>query len=337
MFPNRPEVNHETLIALPLRLIALIDQHAPGLWCDEDLEFETTLRQQVGSGLWRHRCFMTEFAGHADEVAAEQLPPVSERRRGIASKNGRDLRRISHAERTDVQRRFADEVALKVRDHSKGYLGWLVTDPMFRRELDLYLQRHDSWIQRESRFPEIPQWFCGQRMGRGTTSNEFEETEAGLFLNRWGLETLLTPELPYPHQPQLDRMSLYDLTAMPGGLVLYLPWYLFHDQTFSLAEIARIRMAGRDLAHLKEWLQRTSQRWGFAQYATMFDLYVFWVLGLQARYGNRLQGHVKRIEEAFAVYLDPRKREPLDVDKGAEVVRKIRHRMLSRLRSCGRM
>lgn len=174
-------------------------------------------------------------------------------------------------------------------------------------------------------------------MGRGTTSNEFEETEAGLFLNRWGLETLLTPELPYPHQPQLDRMSLYDLTAMPGGVVLYLPWYLFHDQTISLAEIARLRMEGRDLVHLKEWLQRTSQRWGFARYATMFDLYVFWVLGLQARYGNRLQGHVKRLEEAFAVYLDPRKREPLDVDKGGEVVRKIRHRMLSRLRSCGRM
>ena len=66
----------------------------------------------------------------------------------------------------------------------------------------------------------------------------------------------------------------------------------------------------------------------------MFDIYVFWFLGLHARYGERLNGHVRRLEEAFAMYLDPAKIKPLEVQKGAEVIHKIRMRMLKRLRKC---
>lgn len=336
-FPNRPEAKHETIVALPLRLIALIQQHAPGFWCDEDVEFETTLRRQLGSGIWGKRPFLMEFVGHADEITAEQQQPRSGRRSKDAAANTRAKGLIPRTARTEFQVKLAHAFSLKMREHTKGYLGWLVTEPTFRRELNDHLQRHESWIQQEGRFPEIPQWFCGVQMGRGFSSNErnkFEETEGGFFLDRWGLETLLTPELPYPQQPQLDRMSLYDLTAMPGGLVLFLPWYLFHDQTISLTEVVKIRAAGRDLAHLKDWLQRSTDRWGFQRYATMFDLYVLWFLGLQARYGNRLHGFVKRLDDAFAVYLDPSRRDPLEIEKSAEVVRKIRHRMLRRLRSC---
>ncbi len=329
-FPNRPEAKHDALIALPLRLIALIHQHAPGFWCHEDVEFELALRRQAESGIWRDRRILMEFAGPANEIVSEQHSPSS---------NKRDKGQVPPTGRTDFQRKLADSFALKIRDHTKGYLGWLVTESTFRRELNDFLQQHDSWINQEGRFPEIPQWFCGEQLGRGSSSserNKFREVEGGFFLNRWGLETLLTPELPYPQQPQLDKMCLYDLTAVPGGLVLFLPWYLFHDQTISLTEVAKIRTASRDLAHLKDWLRKTSNRWGYARYATMFDLYVFWTLGLQTRYGNRLHGFVKRLDEAFAVYLNPGKPELLEIEKGAEVVRKIRHRMLSRLRSCER-
>ena len=343
-FSNRPEPKFDTLIALPLRLIDLIQQRAPRLWTADDVQFEKTLRQRVGSGICRNVSFLMEFTGHPKEAESERIPTAFGR--GLAKsqmKSSAQRRSWLHKKgwsdaRIDRQQQHKDAFAQKIRELTKGYLGWLVTDPRFRLELFLFLDQHESWIRNESRFPEIPQWFFTEQVSRRCSSKEAanEESRASMFLQRWGLETLCTPDMPYPIKSQIDTLCMYDLYGMSGigGLVLYVPWYLFHDQSLTLRDILNLQTAEQKLNHLDDWLQKKPDRWGYSRYVAMFDIYVFWLLGLQARYGERIEGQVRRLEEAFAMYLDPAKTEPPEIEKGAEVVRKIRLRMLKRLRRC---
>ncbi len=343
-FPNRPEPKSDTLIALPLRLIDLIQKRAPTLWTSEDVRFERTLRERVGSGICRNVIFVTEFAGYPDEAGSERQSDAVDKRyhksqKSISAKERERLRKGGWSEaRIDLLQRQQDAFAQKIRDLTKGYLGWLVTEPGFRLELVLFLDEHKAWICNEGRFPEIPQWFFTERVSPSCSTTEAanEESFASMFLQRWGLETLLTPDLPYPIRPQLGGAGLYDLYKLSeiGGLVLYVPWYLFHDQSLTLRDILNRRTTENKPNHLDEWLKKQPDRWGYSRYVAMFDIYVFWLLGLQARYGQRLDGHVRRLEESFAVYLDPTRTSPLEIDKGAEVVRKIRLQMLKRLRKC---
>ena len=343
-FPNRPELKFDTLIALPLRLIDLIQQRAPQLWTAEDVQFEKTLRQRVGSGICRNVSFLMEFAGHSQEAELERLTGTVGRRHEQLQKSISEQKRASlrmkgwSDPRIDRQQQHKDAFAQKIRELTKGYLGWLVTDPRFRLELFLFLDQHESWIRNEGRFPEIPQWFFTEQVSRRSLSKEAanEESFASMFLQRWGLETLCTPDMPYPIKSQIDSLCMYDLYGMSGigGLVLYVPWYLFHDQSLTLRDILNLQTAEQKLNHLDDWLQKKPDRWGYSRYVAMFDIYVFWSLGLRARYGKRLEGQVRRLEEAFAMYLDPAKTEPPEIDKGAEVVRKIRLRLRKRLRRC---
>ena len=144
----------------------------------------------------------------------------------------------------------------------------------------------------------------------------------------WGLERLVSWELPVPLKPELVQPSLYHLTDLvSAGVLVFAPWYLLRDKTINLHVLANRKSVLSSTSHLKQWLGRKTDQWGHDRYARMLKLYVYLELALKARYGDRLRRQLDALDGAFAgfIYGDP--------VRASDSVKKMRRELSRRLKA----
>jgi hypothetical protein len=126
---------------------------------------------------------------------------------------------------------------------------------------------------------------------------------------------------------------MYDLRTMESaGILVFVPWYLLRKKDVSLGEIAKHERITRQPEELTEWLDgKPEKNFGPDRFAELLEVYVYLELCLKARYGNRLEGKINKIESALGRFLcDDQSDEDAVVNK-AESVSKIRRVMEKRL------
>ena len=134
------------------------------------------------------------------------------------------------------------------------------------------------------------------------------------FYARWGLERLLTWDLPAPMYPELHGFTTHGThTLAVAGVNVFVPWSLLRDGWLTIQDLAKHFKTVKNPEHLQDWLTGQSDL-GYARYRNVLILYRYWHLVLVARYSDRLKGNTERLDRAFAEY----------VGLGEESIKKLR-------------
>jgi hypothetical protein len=188
----------------------------------------------------------------------------------------------------------------------KGYVGWLLTEPAFLKELH---RLSDCWQALPSE--QRPLFPLG-RIGRfplpasaGALSSEVQafQQELQLLLDRWGLMQLSTWDLPDPQGPLLPNPLPPGSPALPThGIHLVLPLhYPLQGDDNLLQQIFDFqRQAARQLG-LDESLAGLPH---FQAYAGLFDVLHLERVIRSRLTGSRPAGFVMALEQAIASALD---------------------------------
>jgi hypothetical protein len=188
----------------------------PPIMSDEDARVETAFselcQKSKAIGVWNGH-----FVCPTDWIRPD---PLSEdMRRRLNWPQSRFLAAQSLAGKTD-------SIAVRLR----GYVGWLVTEPAFISACDELASRWQALPADERPYPiarsvrlSAPAQGA-QRARRARRATESFQEDLNAFLDRWGLMSMLTWDLPVPQGPLLPAPVAADSPAMPKhGLHLVLP------------------------------------------------------------------------------------------------------------------
>jgi hypothetical protein len=326
----------ETVYALPMALINAIDAEAPAFFTDEERELERNLAADEGSGSFYNRRFGhpmldADFRMTASTPATVELEP---HRTAAGEINDMIVEEMRRAGRTtsEIQDHFErrEHINRRVAEQQMGYSGWLITHARFREEVAQLRRRWEGRIRELGRFPAAPFSFAGERPRPPAREDRHFHTDFIMFYRRWGLDSLVTWELPIPMRPELTQPSLYDLTgAAEAGVLVFVPWHLLRDKQIKLHELADYKRTYFAPEHLRDWLDGRPKKWGPTRYALMLRLFVYLELALRNRYKHRINRNIERLDRAFAsVFCDSRGTMPAE-----DSVKKVRLEMNRRLKS----
>src|SRR5205823_82629 len=116
-----------------------------------------------------------------------------------------------------------------LRRRREAYAGWLVLNPTYSAEANALRQQCQRWVIREGRFPCV-----GEYLGRAAPPDEDLKRCRDKFLRfyqRWGLDRLLTWELPLPMN--VVRCEIAELAGQApsmAGVALLIPWPLLRGE-----------------------------------------------------------------------------------------------------------
>jgi hypothetical protein len=158
-----------------------------------------------------------------------------------------------------------------------AYIGWLVTNGLFRRELEALRARWEGTVKALDVFPRTPMWpFFSEPRSDVDGQAKFGE-ECRAFYERWGLEQLLTWDWPVPMDPDLVGGMPPDLHRLTEtGIVQFVPWYLLRGETVNLQDVVRQRRIGSAPDHLRDWVvgRAKGKDMGDVRYARLRWLYL---------------------------------------------------------------
>jgi hypothetical protein len=142
-----------------------------------------------------------------------------------------------------------------LRRRQEAYAGWLVANPLFRRELHTLRSTWQSEITESGEFPSTVRR-ADRRKPKATASRVSRlESEFFAFYCRWGLEGLLTWELPLPVNPQVGISPGYwTLRAEEAGISIFVPWYALRGGIYDLQHAAKRIVSLSAPSHLQDWL-----------------------------------------------------------------------------------
>ena len=336
--PGHPALDAPAIYALPPELIdALQKPHQKFFSADEEC-FERDLAR-LGGGFFLKRPIVHPLLPDAKLNEAETFRLQEHQKRQQRSTEQIDqmladeMRKAGWSDQ-EIRDHCENEQAIKTRIEERqwGYLGWLVTDAGFRQVRDALCERWGEQIVRRGGFPQIRMSWFGER------PPEIEESERELhmdfhaFYRAWGLDRLVTWELPEPMRAELSQPSLYFSPDVgEAGFMVFVPWYLFRDKDLKLREIAEHKRDIHAPHHLNEWLSGKPKRFGFDRFAKMLEIYVYLELALRNRYGDRLRGKTDEMDHAFGSFLYGQGSQNWSGRVGADNVKKIRQKMKQRL------
>ena len=302
----------------------------PGFLSEEDELFERDLSEAAPSGFFRQSPF-------AYSPLAPR-PPAPAAKDELGRKMRESAARIKDMLSEDMRERGVPDVMIgryfeysseeneAIEERRWSYAGWAVTCSEFQRELD-FVRSQAKKPGDQVRLPELPITFLG---GQCLTGVHQDDDLWQIFLQKWGLESLATWDLPVPMRPELAEPSFYSLPDIrSAGLTLFIPWYLLRDKNVSLHDLANRQILLQLPPPLKDWLDPKPKNWGHKRYSMMLSLYVYLELGLKRRYADRIRGNLTSLDKAFAEFLISRKenlRQSPD-----ESIRKIRLEMMRRI------
>jgi len=303
------------LYSLPEQLIdiisgrkggSLIEERgvAPNLWSASEIAFERDLAQTASGGFFFKRPFFSSWLGLPK---GKQLP--AEPNYQVTSAKQREKIRAEllaasgfHSCEVDAVFEFEREYEKLGNLRAAAYAGWLVMNPEFLAERDVLRRRWGEYIRDRRGFPSF---FA--EPGRARFPDRSGEDLFITFLGRWGLETLLTWDLPVPIRPVCFFPSFYHPWLMHmAGVELFIPSYVLRDGQFNLKQIAKHRLKLKGMAHLGGWLETVSApkgKMGDTRLSNALTLYRFQTLAIESRYPARAGWDVTRQDVAFAKFL----------------------------------
>src|SRR5262249_54693844 len=136
-----------------------------------------------------------------------------------------------------VQQQEREERRLCTR-RGEAYAGWLILNPQFREELHTLQARCRGMVARRGGFP---------RPGAGAEGGGGAAPCCGVaggaaclaFCRRWGLDRMLTWELPAARDARLHYLADEESgLSSAEGVTLVVPWYLLRGGQFDLRQVA---------------------------------------------------------------------------------------------------
>lgn len=330
---ERPGTDQDAVYCLPEGLIRAIETNVPNLWAAEDVAFEVDLARLGGTGFFHRRQVGAAFvpgAAPAPITGARALKLTERNQKSAHLINkliAKDMRGKGYTE-LEIQARFnlRTPLELTLLERKQAYVGWLVASKGFRREIGTLRDRWSHWIERDGYFPEFPI----ATFGRGPSVPKRIRPLYGDFMilyQRWGLETLLTWDIPVPLDPQLG-INLYESIMSPAaGMVLFVPWYLMRDKDIRLSDVAAGKRTSAVDGDLEQWISGVPKNWGRKRYRQMLALFVYQELALRRRYGTRLKRVQGRLDSAFARFFGE-----AQIGKGGELTSDTVKRTQTQLR-----
>ena len=328
-FPNHPVLEHDSIYALPTAFIKAIKIQIPDFFTDEEQEFEKLLRNLSGGGFFLQAPFGRLFLTEKDDCEHEQadqkwLDLAKWQQKSNAEIEGMLVDNMVESGRTDEEiNQFLEnpkEFKRKMRIKQDAYAGWLVTDAGFRKERDEFCEAESKTIRNQG-LPFVPRSLMGSSPSPVPPEQRPFSNRYLTFYHRWGLERLVTWEVPVPLQTEFLDYSLYHIeTVRPAGVVIFVPYYVLRERSLTIYDVAEHKMLLERPTHLEDWLEG-EKNWGFDRYATMFQLYVCLELAIKRRYEDRLKGNVSKLDLAFARYQKGLDAESLDVSTAADTIK----------------
>jgi hypothetical protein len=211
---------------------------------------------------------------------------------------------------------------------AKGYLGWLMLNPVFLEEQNELLQKWHREIEKLG-LPQLALATTGKPPKKITRKMPprfpafFEQFEQ--FYLRWRLLGLATPNLPIPLTPQ---------TPLPAPILAMGPMnrvgsLFFVPDTYPIPSRDQLRNLledslrhRREEEHLSEWSKivsgKNSAKNRIERYARLFEMQHY-VRILTERHSELMEGHVHELEAALAKFLDCR---PPTIHRDLSFIRK---------------
>jgi hypothetical protein len=210
----------------------------------------------------------------------------------------------------------------------EAYAGWLVLNPTYRAELAALRQACWQRVIAQGRFPCVGE-YPPRRLGQPPSRRQDCNAQFLRFYQRWGLDRLLSWELPLPMgivRGVVDEL----LGQVPtlDGVALLIPWPLLHGEQIdfqaSLADLRREQAP----AHLAGWLSAAANAEGARgqiTYQRLFLLYRVYALVLWRRYAAACRGQLEALDRALASVMC----------RQEDLVRKLRQQLGRALRAVG--
>ncbi|MGE3806783.1 MAG: hypothetical protein AB7K24_19110 [Gemmataceae bacterium] len=351
---GHPFLTLDPLYALVENVIDAIKAEIPNFFTPEQEEFERTLARTRSHGFFLRRVIGGELPAAAStqeledrpiqtigeildeleripkspqeaaQVMVRRLAPVlssdwlPDRRRDDVLARIADLiavlREASGFKAGDVSKAMSDErrEQIQLRQRQEAYAGWLVMEPLFLRELESLRRGQQQAVARFGAFPR-----------RDTPSGSGRRTgctaKCLAFYRRWGLEQLLTWDLPVPLRTRFELASEESASSQEAAL-LRIPWYLLRGGLDLRPMVRRLRHTSAPV-HLRNWIikepTRDDDMSGDLAYQRLFWLYRCHELVLLRRYPAACARNVERLDRALAAVMG----------RSEDLVKKLRQRL----------
>jgi hypothetical protein len=238
--------------------------------------------------------------------------------------------RGGRGDRVDIQQaqeQWEQEQRL-TKARPEAYAGWLLTNREFASELRALRTAWGSEVKRRGGFPLGPLHVSKANAAKtGAPGNAY--TRAWLaFYRRWGLDRMLTWELPLPMAPCMNNAGVQDFGPVgDAGVVLFLPWHLLRGGQFDLNRVVQ-RLKFEDAPeHLAEWVLKKAagaeDEKGDLTYQRLFWIYRCHYLVLARRYAAARAKHVQQVDRAMGKAMQ----------RGEDLVKKLRLRLAREVQS----
>jgi hypothetical protein len=336
---DQPTLDAGCLYALPLPLIDLIHDLAPGFWTKQQKEFEENLsaisggiflaKKQVLRDLFRPFILLNDFAGIKSESPRqlERNRPLGTQKVDTLDASENDLRMAGFlpAEVSALQQ-AAKDFRGKDEQLRIGFTGWLITNQQFLVELRTLRSQAPESVGKSGRFPILqggfstPSYETSGRIFKGiwTPQNEQErifDKECQNFLQRWCLQSLLNWDIPVPIESSVTTTPDLLTQEANAGIHVFLPWYSLKLKEKKLDKLVRIPIAEQTNTHLQSWVRKGGGEKGAVRYSHLFRLFVYWVCGLERRYGTQIRKWRAKLELAFLNHFGLGKRKKNSVKR----------------------
>ena len=328
------------LYAIPKELVAELRKLR--FFSPEDVAFELDLAALTGGGFWKRVRFGYPPLNEPVEIGAPLQSSIElEGRAAQADSQLLDLlfpvnenSDIERARRKEYQRDAA-KFKEKVMHAQAAFAGWLVGDRQYRTELAGLKSRWQEEVDRIGGFPQFPLSFFGETLDLSRDFSRECQSDFHLLFRRWGLETIVTWDLPLPMRPGIEQVLRNTLGLGESGLLAFFPWCMLRNRQITVRQLAQSSWRQDPPKHLSEWLQLSpadNKKLGPVRYERMLFLFRVLELALRPRYGDSPAWNQSKIDQALGMLSDGNSGDPL----GEENVRKVRQALQRGLGDPGR-
>jgi len=318
--PGHRFIQLEDLYSLSVPLIDAIKRRAGNVFADGDESFELELARAAPAGFFRKQ----PVGGKGNWTAAspEEVKQINEKaaraQAKIRAKQAIEVGMDPEDFRSALDRE--SNLTRLMHERQESYFGWLVTQREYWDELEVLKKAHEGEITARGAFPALARYYPHFHWVRPADGDILEQ-EFQAFYAKWGLDTLLTWDVPRPLLPTIGPAADFPAVVGPegrgvlAGPALYAPWYFLRDESLHIADLFRTAKFYAP-SMLGDWFKQAGQREGSKgvgseRLRNYCFLYRNFHLVLRRRYADRLKDNLGKLVSAFI--------EAIEVEQGRVV------------------
>lgn len=192
-----------------------------------------------------------------------------------------------------------DSNAGQIRRQLNAYIGWLITNPSFIREVEQFREQvSDGQLQYTSEDELIAQ----------TRLTKFQE-----FCARWQIDGFYCWDLPCPPSTNFGGPELPKwMQSCAEPVTLQIPSVVRLPSRFPVEKLVKQAADSLTGSHLTEWqriVNRSTRKLGVRRFADILHVHFFRNIALASRYSSRFHGNVEALDRAFGKFLGGRSAE----------------------------